>query len=523
MTSTSLLFLPYNRENSSEHDNSQSRQKHTALEYHRKRRLSKVLPRSSAGKSVQTNRAKLPGQSTPPYSDTSPSTSTSEESDTEVPWHPQPGVLGKWRLDPFNAIRDVHVPDYVQEMLDHAIRFQWALYGASRDEVKHTQADIMGAALRSPVAFYSIVYAGACHNAWLLHTSSNASKKSILLRISYKSEALSCLRKELAQSQDPISEDLLLSINLLGVHDGGDTIMAPRKPMDPPLRLYKDNEFYSSMTWQPKHIDMVYAMVKQLGGLQALKMHGLAEALESTALNDALLTLEPPRIQMRYTAKHYVALCQARWDEKGIKLYEQMSARELRLMDGVEGKDFVLQILDDMRKLVATYDCFRRVKSHGPDLMHIIGARRSIQYDLLCRPTSDDCRYRVCRYALLIFLVETIHPKPRHIGIHQKLAERLMLALDETSVLGLGHEHPEALTWATVLGGAAASETPLYSWYLAQLSTSSTCREATTDSRDSAYRDLPSFLVPGVEHEGRCYRYWHDVCETRAMRRSAST
>lgn len=122
---------------------------------------------------------------------------------------------------------------------------------------------------------------------------------------------------------------------------------------------------------------------------------------------------------MRYTAKHYVALCQARWDEKGIKLYEQMSARELRLMDGVEGKDFVLQILDDMRKLVATYDCFRRVKSHGPDLMHIIGARRSIQYDLLCRPTSDDCRYRVCRYALLIFLVETIHPKPRHIGIHQ--------------------------------------------------------------------------------------------------------
>jgi hypothetical protein len=121
MTSTSLLFLPYNRENSSEHDNNQSRQKHTALEYHRKRRLSKVLPRSSAGKSVQTNRAKLPGQSTPPYSDTSPSTSSSEESDTEVPWHPQPGVLGKWRLDPFNAIRDVHVPDYVQEMLDHGM------------------------------------------------------------------------------------------------------------------------------------------------------------------------------------------------------------------------------------------------------------------------------------------------------------------------------------------------------------------------------------------------------------------
>ncbi len=224
---------------------------------------------------------------------------------------------------------------------------------------------------------------------------------------------------------------------------------------------------------------------------------------------------------MRYTAQHYVALCQSRWDEKGIRLYEKLSARKLRLLDGVEGKDFVLQILDDMRKLVVTYDCFRRDKTHGPDLMHTIGARRSIQYDLLCPAASDDCRYRVCRYALLIFLVETIHPKPRHIGIHQKLAERLMLALDETSVLELEHEHPEALTWATILGGAAASETPLYSWYVAQLS--STCCVVTGDSWDSSYRDLPSFLLPGVEHEGRCYRFWHDACAFRAMRRSAST
>lgn len=198
-----------------------------------------------------------------------------------------------------------------------------------------------------------------------------------------------------------------------------------------------------------------------------------------------------------------------------------MSQRKLTLLDGLEGRDVMQDILDNMRRLVVTYECFRRDNLNGPDLLQIIATRRSIQHNLLCPPFSNDCRYLVCRYTILIFLVETIYPKPRHVGIHRRLAEKLMLALDESSILGYWEQQPEAFTWASVLGGAAASDTPLYSWYVAQVS--STGCEFTTGDWNSAYQSLSSFLLPSAEHERRCYRFWHDAREFRAMRDSAST
>ncbi|KIW18929.1 hypothetical protein PV08_03218 [Exophiala spinifera] len=463
MTSTTLLFLPYDQKKSFSHDSVQSRQQHTALEYHRKRKLSKSQSRPSVSRNAGTPHTN-DSATTPQSLVYSPGTSASEDSETDVRGLSPPRIIGKWRLDPFDALRDIHVPEYVQEMLDHAIRHQWVLYGPSRKEIQRTQADIMSAAMRSPVAFYSIVFAGTCHRAWLAGPNSGSNRKSIMLRMSYKAEALASLRKELAANQGPISEDLLLSINLLGVHDSGDRIVAPQNPMEPPLHLHRDNEFYSSMRWQPKHLEMVYKMVQQLGGLGALKTQGLAEALESTALNDALLTLETPKIDLLNSTQYSIAHCEARWDRQGRQLYEVMSQRKLALLDGVEGREVMHDILDNMRKLVVTYECFRRDNTNGPDLLHIIAARRSIQHNLLCPPVSSDCRYLVCRYAILIFLVETVYPKPRHVGIHRKLAEKLMLALDESSILGYWDQQPEAFAWAGILGGAAASDTPLYSW-----------------------------------------------------------
>ncbi|KAI1620668.1 hypothetical protein EDD37DRAFT_164331 [Exophiala viscosa] len=368
----------------------------------------------------------------------------------------------------------------------------------------------MHSAMKSPVAFYSIIFAGACHYAFL-QRNNNVSKDSVALRMSYKTQAISSLRDELQRCQGVVTEEVLLSIILLAIHDKGDTLVAPKKLMDSPLRQVKDNEFYTSMRWQPKHLDMLYNMLKQLGGLQSLQMHGLAEAVESAALNESLLAQEPPRVGLLHPASYYLKSCQQKWDDEGWQRHKVVSARKFALLEGAEGKEHLSQTVADTRKLLVTYDCFRRNRVNGPDLLQTIGARRSIQWNLQRPLPSNDCRYRVCRYAMLIFLVETIHPKPRYLDIHRRLAEKLMLALDEASMLGYTSKCPEDYAWATILGGAAASETSLDEWYRAQMSSS--CNFVFEETWESVQSMLSSFLVPGAEHEERCERFWHEARE----------
>lgn len=127
MTSTTLLFLPYDKKKSFDHDNVQSRQQHTALEYHRKRKLSKNQSRSSVSRIACTARAN-DSASTPQSVVYSPGTSTSDDSETNATELSHPRIIGKWRLDPFDALRDIHVPEYVQEMLDHGKLFRNICY-----------------------------------------------------------------------------------------------------------------------------------------------------------------------------------------------------------------------------------------------------------------------------------------------------------------------------------------------------------------------------------------------------------
>ncbi|KAK5025169.1 hypothetical protein LTS07_008020 [Exophiala sideris] len=513
MTSTELLYIPYRNPNPGQ-PSAESRQKHAAREYHRKRRLSKVQVssrRAANPSNINAKRSNASAEKALQHSTIAQDTlNTPTASPTAVALPHHPDILGKWRLDPFNALHSEHLPDFVQEMLDHAIRYQWALYAPSRKDAVHTQNAIMTSAMKSPVAFYSIIFAGACHYAFL-QRNLNISKESVVLRMSYKTQALTSLRNELEQCQGVVTEEVLLSIILLAIHDKGDTLVAPKKLMDSPLRQVKDNEFYTSMRWQPKHLDMLFAMLKQLGGLQSLRMHGLAEAIESTALNESLLALEPPRVSLLHPASYYLKPCQQKWDAEGRERHKTVSARKFALLDGAEGKELLSQTIADTRKLLVTYECFRRNRVNGPDLLQTIGARRSIQWNLQRQLPSNDCRYRVCRYAMLIFLVETIHPKPRYLDIHRRLAEKLMLALDEASMLGYTNKCPEDYAWASILGGAAASETSLDEWYRAQMSSS--CGFVFDEDWESVKSMLSSFLVPGAEHEERCKRFWHEARE----------
>lgn len=95
-----------------------------------------------------------------------------------------------------------------------------------------------------------------------------------------------------------------------------------------------------------------------------------------------------------------------------------------------------------------------------------------------------------------------------------------MLALDEAAMLGYAERCPDDYAWATIMGGAAAFETPLHTWYLAQLSSSSSV--VFRESWDSVKSMLSSFLVPGAEHEERCRRFWTEAREFFLLRQGTT-
>jgi hypothetical protein len=101
----------------------------------------------------------------------------------------------------------------------------------------------------------------------------------------------------------------------------------------------------------------------------------------------------------------------------------------------------------------------------APSLAHIIWARNSIQHDLLSLPPTisppsdlpldleSSCLYELIRFGVLGYTLLVLFPMPRVTTTHAKLAQQLMQALDDCTLLNLWDQYPGLLLWTTVIGG----------------------------------------------------------------------
>jgi len=130
-STTRLLFLPYFssvKVQPCEEPNRESRQKHAAREYHRRKRLQKE---QSSSKPEPGSRAVLERHKSRP---TDPSGFQKAVDALDLVPHSDQFVtqndrnslrlVGKWRADPFNVFCTQDVPEHVQEMLDHGMRIK---------------------------------------------------------------------------------------------------------------------------------------------------------------------------------------------------------------------------------------------------------------------------------------------------------------------------------------------------------------------------------------------------------------
>ena len=134
--------------------------------------------------------------------------------------------------------------------------------------------------MSSPASFYTIIFAGATHNAFS-HAATTIPKENITLRLAFKTQAIKAMNEEIQALRGDPSDELLLAIITLGVHGTGESLVPPEKPTTPlsPLATAQNFQYYGCMTWETAHIEAVRHMVKQKGGLGKINMPGLANAI----------------------------------------------------------------------------------------------------------------------------------------------------------------------------------------------------------------------------------------------------
>lgn len=134
--------------------------------------------------------------------------------------------------------------------------------------------------MQSPAAFWSIIFAGATHNA-CLRPRVNVPSRDTTLRLSYKTNAIRELNREIhALRQGVASDELLLAIITMAAHGSGEQLdpLVPEKKLSP-LEAVQNFQYYGRMRWEPAHLKAIAHLVYQKGGLHAVKMPGLANAI----------------------------------------------------------------------------------------------------------------------------------------------------------------------------------------------------------------------------------------------------
>ena len=128
----------------------------------------------------------------------------------------------------------------------------------------------MSYAVEAPYLLQAITYAGACYQ--IFFGSSDSAIQMVHVRSQHS--AVQSLRRAIEASNGNISDAMLMSMAILGIH----TSSSP-KYSEPISRaaLYRDNDFYSSQIWNPTHIEALMRLVKHKGGLKTIGIYDFRE------------------------------------------------------------------------------------------------------------------------------------------------------------------------------------------------------------------------------------------------------
>jgi hypothetical protein len=132
------------------------------------------------------------------------------------------------------------------------------------------------------MAFYALIF-GASHHRVLLREPHSTADSAALLRLSYKTQAIKLINelinKHLRKCGRDSIDALLISICVLAVFGSERGAAMEHAHPQSPLAKVQNLDFYGKTRFVPMHMQALYLLVRQTGGLESIEMYGLADAL----------------------------------------------------------------------------------------------------------------------------------------------------------------------------------------------------------------------------------------------------
>ncbi|KAK5049395.1 hypothetical protein LTR84_004324 [Exophiala bonariae] len=492
--STFLIWTPAGK--GDKKDQVFRRHRHAAIVHHqrRKKRDGASEPRISS-----TILLSKPVLNPPEPNNTPPDSENSESTGSENDFPIVEPASG--RLDPFDVLCIRGFPSEALALFQSAIKNQWPAFASSSHPriIERWKSTTTHLAMETPYLLEAITYAACCYQ--LFFGSGNSSTE--FLRLNSHQQAVVYLREGLASNGGSVTDAMLLSMAILGVHTSA---YPPQQRPQMGDVGHRDNDFYSSQTWEQTHINAVLRLTTQKGGLQSISIPELREMILVIDTQDSLNTLRKPNFPLEKTTISMIQTLRANWSSEKKK---QFASRKNGFKCLLEVKDAeeLFKLTTRICSLLESFDMMMKMgPQSGMDFLFVIATRRFLQHDALSLPVNSDSLHKLCRLAVITYMAECIEPSSSQWPMHEATSKALMLALDECDKIGIGETQPDLLLWATVVGGFASRETYLRNWYLEQLCSYSLTKSGGTWS---AVQELSERYLPLRYRQGQgCALIW---------------
>ncbi|KAI5457556.1 hypothetical protein BGZ63DRAFT_394970 [Mariannaea sp. PMI_226] len=462
-----------------------------------------------------------------------PSNGVTQTYDNDSAWLGSPAApscrVGSGSWDPFSALAVYNITQEERFMLSYAFTTTWMAFGESEASKRRFAQSWMWRTMESPATFYAQLLGSSTHYV-ISCPEATIQSRIITKNLHWKIQALQALRHEVERFQTSanptIADNALLAIFVLAVHGNFKLSQTHHQHPLSPLATYRDMHIYGMMDFGDEHMDVLYNLIEQRGGLPSIDQQTFGYVMPLLdMLYNARLGRKP---RFPFYRESRGSLRGDLWqpDEAANQLLETVGASfrqqedHTSFMAKIQLDGDVTAALATVAEVTVALDHFCRGSPGAPPSLDVLANNcdwashklMSINSYLIPENGESSISYQsplnpwpllreICRLSSLIYLDMVILPTPPHTKIKYNHAENMLPLI--LTVRGASFDScggiSEFLIWATLLGAISSRFTELEGSYLKLLK----------DISEEDQWDRVKLLV-------KKYLWWDYVCDLPA-------
>lgn len=384
--------------------------------------------------------------------------------------------LGAGRVDPFISHPAEAKNPFTYELMDHAVTY--LLPGLVPDGENNAVNPVAKAWFTAgqtvPLLFHALVFAGSIHLDFMRLSTIYPNSPIALTHKLVVIEQLNMIMSNPIEAQ---KDEVILAILILASHEARDQTENKIKPFDSPLMSAQWLNVYGNIQYVPAHMKAVMELIAIRGGIEHLKLHGLAETIVCGDIIAATNTLSKPSLPPLQKLSSWIEYV-VEWANSPTRFTLQVLGRGFFDLQQYGLTSDAIYIFQAMGSTTIAIDHYLKGIPAGLTLGQIAKVRTAVHQRLLLLPTSDELAevpphhrfiYDACRTTALIYSIAVIFPVPNTFTPFQTLVSRLQNSIG-TEGFNKDIHVPDLLLWMLIIGGVAALDKPERVWYVSQLS-----------------------------------------------------